>query len=59
VAEEDLHIDHVVPIAKGGSDTAENVAVTHRLCNLTRPRKYRDPAAERLRQELLLSTNDV
>jgi 5-methylcytosine-specific restriction endonuclease McrA len=55
VAPEDLHIDHVVPIAKGGSDDGSNVAVTHRLCNLTRPRKYRDPAAEaeKLRRELL------
>lgn len=55
VPSEDLHIDHVMPIAKGGSDSADNVAVTHRLCNLTRPRKYRDPAAEaeRLRRELL------
>ena len=58
VAPEDLHIDHVVPIAKGGSDSAENVAVTHRLCNLTRPRKYRDPAAEALRRELLSATSE-
>jgi 5-methylcytosine-specific restriction endonuclease McrA len=58
VAEDDLHIDHIVPIAKGGSDSANNVAVTHKLCNLTRPRKYRDPAAEALRRELLSVTSE-
>ena len=29
-----LHIDHLIPIAKGGSDTLENVRPTHGLCNL-------------------------
>jgi 5-methylcytosine-specific restriction endonuclease McrA len=52
VPPEDLHLDHINPIAKGGSDSAENVAVTHKLCNLTRPRKYRDPRAEALRIQL-------
>jgi 5-methylcytosine-specific restriction endonuclease McrA len=32
--EQGLHIDHVVPIAKGGSDTLENVRPAHGLCNL-------------------------
>ena len=31
-----LHIDHVVPISKGGSDTLENVRPTHALCNVTK-----------------------
>lgn len=29
-------IDHLVPIAHGGSDTRENVALAHRLCNTRR-----------------------
>ena len=29
-----LHIDHLIPIAKGGEDTLENVRPTHGLCNL-------------------------
>lgn len=29
-----LHIDHLIPIAKGGPDTLENVRPTHGLCNL-------------------------
>jgi 5-methylcytosine-specific restriction endonuclease McrA len=32
--EHGLHIDHLVPIAKGGSDTLENVRPAHGLCNL-------------------------
>lgn len=32
--EQGLHIDHLVPIAKGGSDTLENVRPAHGLCNL-------------------------
>lgn len=29
-----LHIDHVIPIAKGGSDTLANVRPAHGLCNV-------------------------
>lgn len=29
-----LHIDHIVPISRGGSDTLENVRPTHAICNL-------------------------
>lgn len=29
-----LHIDHLVPIAKGGPDTLENVRPSHAICNL-------------------------
>lgn len=32
--EQGLHIDHLVPIAKGGSDTLNNVRPAHGLCNL-------------------------
>lgn len=28
------HLDHVIPISRGGPDTAANVRVTHALCNL-------------------------
>jgi hypothetical protein len=31
-----LHLDHVTPISKGGSDCLENVAPTHAICNLTK-----------------------
>ncbi len=29
-----LHLDHVLPISKGGPDCLDNVAPTHALCNL-------------------------
>lgn len=32
--ERGLHIDHLLPISKGGPDTLENVRPTHGLCNL-------------------------
>lgn len=31
-----LHIDHVTPISRGGSDCLENVAPTHGICNLNK-----------------------
>jgi len=35
--ENGLHIDHLIPLAKDGVDTLDNVRPTHGLCNL---RKY-------------------
>ena len=32
--ERGLHLDHVVPISKGGPDTIENVKPAHGLCNI-------------------------
>jgi 5-methylcytosine-specific restriction endonuclease McrA len=32
--EKSFHIDHVVAISKGGSDTLDNVRPAHNLCNL-------------------------
>jgi 5-methylcytosine-specific restriction endonuclease McrA len=29
-----LHIDHLIPVSKGGPDTLENVRPTHGICNL-------------------------
>lgn len=34
-----LHIDHVVPILKGGADTLENVKPAHGLCNISKGAK--------------------
>ena len=31
-----FHIDHIVPLHKGGSDTKDNVRFTHPLCNQSR-----------------------
>lgn len=29
-----LHVDHLIPISKGGSDTLDNVRPSHGICNL-------------------------
>lgn len=29
-----LHLDHLIPLAKGGSDTIDNVRPAHGLCNI-------------------------
>jgi hypothetical protein len=37
--ENGLHIDHLLPVSKGGPDTLENVRPTHGLCNITKHNK--------------------
>tara|TARA_R110002153_G_scaffold176527_1_gene329730 strand:- start:224 stop:793 length:570 start_codon:yes stop_codon:yes gene_type:complete len=32
--EQGLHLDHVIPISKGGADTLDNVKPAHGLCNI-------------------------
>lgn len=39
VARENLHFDHIIPLARGGSHTEENIAVTHSWCNLRKGAK--------------------
>lgn len=34
--ENNFHIDHIIPISKGGSHTIENVQLTHPFCNLSK-----------------------
>jgi len=33
IAPEDFSLDHVIPLAKGGLDTIENLRPAHLLCN--------------------------
>jgi 5-methylcytosine-specific restriction endonuclease McrA len=35
----DFHVDHIVPIARGGSNTAGNIQVVHAKCNLRKGAK--------------------
>lgn len=39
VSQRQLHFDHVIPLAAGGSHTEENIAVAHARCNLTKGTK--------------------
>lgn len=34
VERDDVHVDHIVPAARGGSISPENLQVTHSLCNI-------------------------
>lgn len=34
VAPDDVHIDHIVPVSRGGTDELTNLQVTHSRCNL-------------------------
>ncbi len=34
--EEGLHIDHVIPLSRGGDNTIENVKPSHGYCNITK-----------------------
>lgn len=35
-----LHVDHVIPLSKGGDDTLENVRPSHGKCNIRKHNKY-------------------
>ncbi len=36
---DDWHLDHIISLANGGTNTYDNVAVTHPACNLKKGRK--------------------
>ena len=38
--EKGLHLDHVIPVSKGGSDTLNNVRPAHGFCNLSKGAKF-------------------
>jgi 5-methylcytosine-specific restriction endonuclease McrA len=38
--EKGLHIDHIIPIAKGGPDILDNVRPAHAVCNLSKGTKF-------------------
>lgn len=40
--EQGLHIDHLVPISQGGSDTLDNIRPSHGLCNVKKGSKQYD-----------------
>jgi 5-methylcytosine-specific restriction endonuclease McrA len=39
VEREDFHLDHVIPLSKGGAHSYENVQVAHPPCNLAKSNK--------------------
>lgn len=49
--ENGLHIDHLVPIAKGGDDTLGNVRPAHGLCNVKKGVKEYDLSTTLMKEE--------
>lgn len=43
-----IHVDHVVPRARGGSDDLDNLQATHARCNLSKGSGCNDRARRRL-----------
>lgn len=41
---DELHMDHVKPLSKGGDDAPWNIATTHSHCNITKGESYHDAA---------------
>lgn len=39
------HVDHVIPLVRGGKHSKENLAITHRKCNLVKSTKLLDVVA--------------
>ena len=37
--EKGLHVDHVIPLSKGGDDTVENIRPSHGICNVKKNNK--------------------
>lgn len=45
VSADDIHIDHIVPLSRGGNHSADNVAVAHSMCNMRKGSRLSDVAA--------------
>ena len=46
--ENGLHLDHAIPLSKGGTDTINNVKPAHALCNLSKSNGLYDSGAQEL-----------
>jgi 5-methylcytosine-specific restriction endonuclease McrA len=40
VPSDEIHIDHIIPLALGGSHTADNLAVAHARCNMRKGARF-------------------
>lgn len=46
VPADDIHIDHIVPLSRGGNHSADNVAVAHSMCNMRKGSRLNHLARE-------------
>lgn len=44
--EDKFHIDHIIPIAKGGPHSQENLQLTHPVCNMSKGARLLDSASK-------------
>lgn len=51
-----LHIDHLIPISRGGADTLENVRPAHGLCNVKKGAKETTTAVPQLERAMISKT---
>ena len=49
--EKALHIDHVIPLSKGGPDTIENVRPSHGQCNIIKSSNIIEDKNEKIKQQ--------
>lgn len=52
----DMHVDHIIPLAKGGADTVDNMQLLHKACNLSKGAKL---PTEDAATEVYKSENEV
>jgi HNH endonuclease len=46
--EDDVHVDHILPVVRGGSDDIENLRVVHASCNMSKSWRTDEEHAERI-----------
>lgn len=44
--EDKFHIDHIIPLAKGGPHSQENLQLTHPVCNMSKGARLLDSASK-------------
>lgn len=59
IAEGELHIDHLIPISKGGEDAPRNLSATHKVCNHRKHAKITPQAVTRRGQNMMDSLREA
>ena len=54
-----LHIDHLIPISKGGEDAPRNLAAAHQWCNLRKNARVTQQAITKRGQNMMDSLREA